>query len=158
MNLSDWFHLQLQTSAEGVLWAVEQISLERLYLPPRSDKWPIARVLYHLLCYEQRLALPSMLQWVGGPRPVAGTPEEDALEEENAWSNGQGHEVPAMLAEFKAMRARQLALLPQFTDHDWHAEREVIWGQRSLQWVVTKTYQHTLEHTDEMLRAYLWWK
>lgn len=158
MNLSNWFHQQLQTSAEGVLWAVELIPPERLYLPPRPDKWPIARVLYHLVCYEQRLALPSMLQWMSGPQPVAGTPEEDALKEEHAWSNGQGYEVSALRTEFKALRARQLALLPQFTERDWQTERESVWGLRTLQWVVTKTYQHTLEHTDEMLRAYLWWK
>ncbi len=31
-------------------------------------------------------------------------------------------------------------------------------GLLTLHWAVTKTYQHTLEHTDELLRAYLWWK
>jgi hypothetical protein len=77
MDLSQWFQQQLQTSAESFLWAVEQIPQERLYLPPRPDRWPVARLVL---------------------------------------------------------------------------------GHFSLTWVVAKTFQHTLEHTDEILRAYLWWR
>lgn len=158
MDLSQWFHRQLQTSMEGVLWAVEQIPQERLYVAPRPDRWPIARVIYHLARYEQRLALPSMLQWLGGPRPIVGTPEEDEAEEDQDWSNGQNHEMQSLLAEFKTVRTQQLALLSQFNEQSWHEDRDVIWGHFPLKWVVTKTYQHTLEHTDEILRAYLWWR
>ncbi len=158
MQLSEWFHLQLQASAESLLWSVDQIPQERLYLAPRADHWPIARLIYHLVCYEQRIAIPSMLQWAGGPKPVVGTQEEDGAQEESDWNGGQGHEVSALLANFRAGRARQLALCLQFDERDWYELRDTIWGYRSLKWVVTKTYQHTLEHTDEVLRAYLWWK
>ncbi|HYL42435.1 MAG TPA: DinB family protein [Ktedonobacteraceae bacterium] len=158
MDLSQWFQQQLQTSAESFLWAVEQIPQKRLYLPPRPDRWPVARLVYHLACYEQRLALPSMRQWLGGPRPIAGTPEEDEIEENRAWNDGQGHEMPLLLADFKAVRSLQLELLHQVNQQGWHKERDVVWGHFSLTWVVTKTFQHTLEHTDEVLRAYLWWR
>jgi len=30
-------------------------------------------------------------------------------------------------------------------------------GAKSLRWVLAKAYQHTLEHTDEVLRSVLWW-
>lgn len=43
--------------------------------------------------------------------------------------------------------------LAQFTTHGI-----ALWRAVMLQWVVTETYQHTLEHTDEILRLYLWWK
>jgi hypothetical protein len=158
MQLSQWFQQQLQVSADGFLWAVAQIPQECLYLASRPNRWPVARLVYHLACYEQRIALPSMLQWVGGPRPLVGTPQEDAEQEESDWYGGQGHAMQALIAEFKAIRARQLELLPRFSEHDWYEERDVIWGSLPLKWVVTKTYQHTLEHTDEVLRAYLWWR
>ena len=66
--------------------------------------------------------------------------------------------VVTAIADFKAVRSQQLALFPRFTEQSWHQEREAIWGSVPLRWVVTKTYQHTLEHTDEALRAYLWWR
>src|SRR5690348_3486466 len=128
MDLSRWFHQQLQTSMEVIFWVVEQIPQERLCLAPRPDRWPIARVIYHLKCYEQRLALPSMLQWLGGSRPVVGTPEEDEAEEDRHWADGQRHEMQELLADFKAVRIQQLELLRHFNERSWHEERDVIWG------------------------------
>jgi hypothetical protein len=50
MQLSQWFHAQLQACAECFLWAVEQMLPEHLYLAPRADRWPVARLVYHLAC------------------------------------------------------------------------------------------------------------
>ena len=158
MQLSQIFQQQLQTSAENFLWAVEQIPQERLYLAPRTNRWSIARIVFHLTRYEQRLALPSMLQWLGGPQPVVGTQEEDNAKDEQDWNDGKDYEIQVLIANFKEVRSQQLALLSQLTEQSWQEEREAIWGSVPLKWVVTKTYQHTLEHTDETLRAYLWWR
>jgi len=158
MQLSQWFQQQLQTSADSFLWAVKQIPQERLYLAPRPNRWPIARIVFHLTRYEQRLALPSMLQWLGGPQPVVGTQEEDNARDEHDWNDGTGHEIQTLIADFKEVRSQQLALFPRFTEQSWDEERGAIWGRVPLKWIVTKTYQHTLEHTDETLRAYLWWR
>jgi uncharacterized damage-inducible protein DinB len=65
MQLSQWFHQQLQTSTDGFLWAIEQIPLERHYLPPKPDKWSVARLIYHMVCYDQIIGLPALRQWVG---------------------------------------------------------------------------------------------
>ncbi len=158
MQQSQWSQQQLQTSAENFLWAVEQILQERLYLAPRPNRWPVARIVYHMIRYEQRLALPSMQQWVGGLTPRVGSQEEDNAQNEQDWDDGKGHDIQTLLTDFKDIRSQQLALIPQFTEQSWDEEREAIWGNVSLKWVVIKTYQHTLEHTDEVLRAYLWWR
>jgi hypothetical protein len=64
-----------------------------------------------------------------------------------------------MIADFKTLRGEQLTLIQQFHEEPiWTQERNALWGPVTLQWVMTKTYQHTLEHTDEILRLYLWWK
>jgi len=89
---------------------------------------------------------------------LTGSAEGDAALEEANWKHGEGQEMQAMIAEFKKLRAEQLSLLQHFPEHAWREEREALWGPRPLTWVVAKTYQHTLEHTDEILRAYLWWK
>ena len=158
MQLSQQFQQQLQTSAENFLWAVEQIPQEHLYLAPRPNRWPIARIVFHMTRYEQRLALPSMRQWLEGPQPVVGTQEEDNAIDEQDWNNGEGHGIQTLIANFKEVRFQQIKLFPQFTEQLWEEKHEAIWGSVSLKWVVTKTYQHTLEHTDETLRAYLWWR
>lgn len=158
MDMSQWFHQQLQSSMEGLQWAVEQIPQNHLYSSSRPDRWPVARIVYHLAQYEQRIGLPTMQQWLGGTRPVVGEQKEDALIEERDWNGGQGYEIDALLATFVDVRSQQIALLPQFQKQQWYEERDVIWGTLPLVWVVTKTYQHTLEHTDEILRNYLWWR
>ena len=102
MQLSLWFHRQLQTSTEGFLWAVKQIPQERHSLLPRPHKWSVARLVCHMRCYDQLIGLPALRQWVGEPLSLVGLTgdaEEDAALEETNWSNGEGHEVQAMLAE-----------------------------------------------------------
>ena len=158
MDLSQWFQQQLQTSMEGLQWAVEQIPQDHLYSSLSSDRWSVARIVYHLARYDQRIGLPSMLQWLGGPRPAVGEPKENALVEERDWNDGQGYEIDALLAAFVDVRSQQIALLSQFREQDWHEEHDCIWEKVSLLWVVTKSYQHTLEHTDEILKNYLWWR
>ena len=156
MNLSDWFRYQLQASGDGFIWAIEQLPEERRYLaPPRyPDDWSAARHAFHLLFYEQRLALASMRQWLGGPRPSLDRLEEE--DEESAYNKSQP--LNTILEQFRAIRAEQIALLSQFDDQHWHEPRETaFWGTVPLQWVVTKTYQHTSEHIHDVLRMALFW-
>ena len=54
---------------KGFLWAVEQISQERQYLHPKPDKWSVARIIYHMMRYDQLIGLPTLHQGVGGPSP-----------------------------------------------------------------------------------------
>jgi hypothetical protein len=153
MNLSEWFRDQLQASADGFVWSVEQVPNSRRYVEPPSGlgEWPAARHVFHMLYYEQTLALPSMRQWLGDARPST-----DELNEEAAWAVekaiGKDH-----LSGFIAVRAEQLALLLKLDDLAWHAERETIWGPQTLRWVVSKTYQHTAEHISDVLRIALFW-
>ena len=158
MQQVQWFQQQLHISIDNFVWAVEQIPQERLYLAPRPNKWPVARLVYHMTRYDQRLALPSLQQWLGGPLPTVGTQEEDNAEDEHDWDDGNGHDIGTLLADFKAIRLQQLALFPRFTEQSLNEKHDAIWGNVSLKWVMIKTYQHTLEHTDEVLRAYLWWR
>jgi DinB family protein len=156
MEVRDWFSQLLASSTDSFVWAVELIPVEERYVAPRPGRWSAARVVFHVVCYEQRIALPTMRQWRGGSRPDVSTPEEDGAREEAEWNDGKGHALEDMMKEFRQGRAEQLALLMQLPASAWQETREAIWKPVSLQWVLTKTYQHTIEHTDEILRAYLW--
>jgi hypothetical protein len=61
MQLSQWKHYQLQTSTKGFLWAAEQIPQERQFLQPKPDKWSVARLAYHLVCYDQLIGCTDPL-------------------------------------------------------------------------------------------------
>jgi hypothetical protein len=158
VDLSNWFSEQLRASLEGFVWAVKQVPAERRYLlPPRPlGTWPAARHAFHLMYYEQTIALPSMGQWLGG-----GGPARIGLSEEAAWEQGPAAEgspgLDELLAGLREVRESQLALLPEFDAPTWEQERMTVWGVRPLRWVVTKTFQHTAEHTHDVLSLALYW-
>jgi hypothetical protein len=103
-----------------------------------------------MLYYEQNIALPSMQQWLGRPLPVEG------IEEDAAWGEGND-DFESLLAEFKKIRDEQIQLLAKFDEQSWNSTCETVWGPVKLSWVVSKTYQHTAEHTSDILRIALFW-
>ncbi len=152
MNLSQWFHDQLQASADGFVWGAQQVPpARRNARPPEAlGEWTAARHIFHMGFYEQNTALPSMLQWLGKPLPV------DSVAEDVAWGEGTDN-VESLLAEFTKVRAEQIQMLARFDDAAWNSTRDTVWGPVSLLWVVSKTFQHTAEHTSDILRIALFW-
>jgi hypothetical protein len=49
-------------------------------------------------------------------------------------------------------------LLDTLSGVDWTTPRATLWGHKPLSMIVTKTFQHTYEHGDTILRMGLWWK
>lgn len=104
-----------------------------------------------MLRYEATIALPSMRQWLGEPCPLPND-----LDEDSDWDQRKV-DIDSLLVEFQKVRAEQIALLPQFDNSTWTGIREAVWGPVTLLWVVSKTYQHTAEHTNDILRMALFW-
>jgi len=52
----------------------------------------------------------------------------------------------------------QIAMLEELAQVDWEAPRATLWGDKPLKMIVTKTFQHTFEHGDTLLRMGLWWE
>ena len=152
MDLEQRFRTLLQSSVDGFSWAVEQVPSQRRYLGPPEPlgEWSLARHVFHMLYYEQTIALPSMRQWLGGACPPYDDDAEDA-----AW--GDGGDLATLLGQFKAVHDEQIALIPHFAPGMWEEIRDAIWGPVTLRWVITKTYQHTCEHTHDVLRLALVW-
>jgi hypothetical protein len=155
MDRSQWFQGLLKTSADGFVWAVEQVPVQRRYaIPPSAlGTWSVARHVLHLLYYEQAIAFPCMQHWLGGPLPTRESLE--AYDEDVAWINPPSLE--SMMAAFRQVRMEQLALFPKFHETMWDEQRETVWGWVNLCWIVTKTYQHTAEHLHAILSCALFW-
>lgn len=153
MDLSEWLPMQLRTGAEWFVWAVRQVPAAMLHTvpPPPLGEWPAARHAFHMLHYERTIALPSTRQWLDGEIPDLSGDDEVA-----AW--GTGHDVEEVLAAFGAIREEQVALLSGVDAGAWEERRVTAWGALPLRWVVAKTYQHTCEHTHDVLSMALRWE
>ncbi len=152
MDLWKWFDTQLQTTLDGFVWAVHQVPEERWYAAPPAPlgDWCAAQHISHMVDYENKLALPSMHQWLGAPPPV-----REAVEQEERDSPAP---VETMLAQFSEVRLAEIDLLARFAETAWKStQKTTFWGEVSLYWLVCKTYQHTLDHTKELLALALFW-
>ena len=111
MNLSKWFHDQLQASADGFVWGAQQVpnSLRNIQPPKALGEWTATRHIFNMVFYEQNIALPSIHQWLGKPLP------EEGVEEGIAWGEGSDN-IESLLAEFKKVRDEQIHLLAKFDD------------------------------------------
>lgn len=148
MERSHWFEYQLRSTLDGLLWAARQLPNERFSaLPPVAlGEWSASEHVLHMLDYEKNLALPSMHQWLGDPAPARRATE------------GNPPRMEEMLAEFERVRQEEIALLSKFDDETWdRMQNTAFWGEVSLWWLVSKTFQHTLEHTHDILRLVLFW-
>jgi hypothetical protein len=152
-----WFQYQLQASADGFAWALGQIPPALLeQLPPDPGylgTWTPLRHIWHVTEYERCLALPAVLRWLD----PAGPAELPWADDDDAWAAAD-KSPKTLLAAFRSVRQAQIDLLPQLTGVDWLAPRDTLWGDKPLAMVVTKTFQHTYEHGDTLLRMGLWWE
>jgi hypothetical protein len=153
-----WFRYQLQASADGFVWAFSQISPSlHENLPPAPDylgTWSPARHIWHVTEYERCLVIPSMNQWLGG-----SIPNGDAwLDDDDTWAKVQSRGFEDLPSAFRHVRQQQTELLDKLINADWDTPRETLWGRKPLSMIVTKTFQHTYEHGDTLLRMGLWWE
>jgi hypothetical protein len=157
-ELAAWFRYQLKASAEGFEWAFSQIpSSFREQLPPDPKylgTWPPARHVWHVTEYERCMAIPSMLEWLPGTL----VPDGDWPDDDDAWAKAQERGMEELIAEFRRVRQQQIDLIDQLAAIDWNATHETPWGFKPLSMVLTKTFQHTYEHADTLLRMGLWWE
>ena len=153
-----WFRYQLKASADGFEWAYSRIPSAFLeQLPPDPGylgTWSPSRHVWHVTEYERCLALPAMSAWIQG----ADSAEIDWPDDDDAWASVRERGAAQLIAQFRGIRQQQIALLDQLAAVDWDEPRETLWGLKPLSMVVTKTFQHTYEHGDTLLRMGLWWE
>jgi hypothetical protein len=150
---SDFFKRQVEANTEAIAWAVRQVGPERFPATPPEllGEWPAARHLFHLLYYEREVALPSLSLWFGAPYP-----DFEGYNEAAAWADAPQEDI--VLAEIQALRASQLALIAEAHATLWAEVRRTPWGDRTLYWVASKTLQHALGHTNNILKIALLWE
>lgn len=154
---TNWFSYQLQASADGFVWAFSQINpaWHESY-PPEPQylgTWSPIRHVWHVTEYERCLVIPSMHQWLDGLMPNGN----DWHDDDKTWAGVENRSFDGLVAAFRQTRNQQIELLGQFSKKDWTMLKETLWGEKPLSMIVTKTFQHTYEHGDTLLRMGLWW-
>ena len=164
MDYIQSFTTLLQASTDTLLWAVQQIPEELLYTvsPKRPESWSTARQVMHLQYNEEQVVLPCMRRWLSDEQATRYRDEDTkniecykayemlVHDEEIAWQ--QAFAIELWQEKFQEGRKAQIALLAQFAPTVWEETRQTVWGQVTLRWTVTKTCQHTLEHSNDILK------
>ncbi len=153
MNPSEWLQNRLQITSESVVWALEQVPIERQFLEPPKPSyfgtWSAARIVFHLYFSEQLVALVNMQQWQGAPKPTL----EPFKEESAVWTEGCTKDE--LVTKFQQGRDKQVALIKSFTA--WDETQDTFWGDVNMYWVVSKTLQHAYSHMSRILKIALFW-
>jgi hypothetical protein len=151
------FRNQLQSSADGFIWSIGQIPEGRYHvLPlPAFGAWPVLRIVFHQVWVERHIMLPYMRWWAGDPsEPDFGNYADD--QEDQDWK--QTHQnVDALLAAFRSGRDEQINLVERTPQDSWDDVRQTVFGEVPLRWLLTKTYQSTLQQTSQLLEMALYW-
>lgn len=156
MSVIDRLQGQLQASADGLLWALEQVPTGRLFVRPLPvfGEWSALQILAHIT-WQERHVLLSHLR----PEPLPDFASDDFKAAHTAAVRAAlTGQVDALITDFEQVHTEMLARLDGYTEADWQQTiPSPTWEGVSPYWVALKAYQHRLEHTDTILNMTLFW-
>ena len=129
--------------------------------PPGSPEgaWSMAMNLAHMVVYEEQLATPVLEAMSAGGNAqdlVPGGGEEWLLGGATAIAS---EPIETLAARLRAVRERAIAIVESTPADLFNQPRTMLWSGRNggkplaLSWVATKTFQHTWEHGNAILRV-----
>jgi hypothetical protein len=171
-SANPWFGVEdtqgrLQSSLDALEWGLSLVAERWIRQPPREGDWSVATNLAHIAVYEERIAAPvlesvrdggdgtnvSGLDSEGEVVPSGG---EDWFDAETAALAVESLEV--MMERLRQARYRQIVAVGELTEDRLNKAVVPFWGRSPLHsagWVAAKTFQHTLEHGNSILRVAL---
>ena len=155
---------RLRSSLATVQWAVAQVPAKWThvipdYYPP--DAWSVAMNLAHMCVYEEGIAAPMLAALAAGGD---GTGAIKSAREEFLTGATELSKAPVVdiLRRLTVCREEQIAVLEGYDQGRFNEPVTSAWatGQHgsaphSAGWVATKTFQHTWEHGNAILRMAL---
>lgn len=132
-------------------------------LPPGwpDDAWTVAMNLAHMVVYEEMLAAPVLDALAAGGDGSAAAPSgaEDWFTRETLAAAAL--DVATLVTRLDAARQRQVAAIRSMTEERFNEPVCMLFAARPersphpASWVATKTFQHTWEHGNAILRVAL---
>lgn len=157
---------RFKESLEAIEWAAGEIpeqyhhALPDFYAP---DEWHAAMNLAHIVVYEEQLANPVMEALAAGGDGV--TAVRSGLESwfYNDSVAASSEPLPVLLERYRAARERGIAVIESFTEERFNEAVCPLWqgsprhgrAPQPPGWVAMKTFQHSWEHGNALLRLAL---
>jgi hypothetical protein len=165
----------LLSTTEAIKFSISQIPDNRFTAAPphpshpNSDKgfktyfgeWSASRLLFHLVFYEEKYAIPTLRHWLGDPHPKLDLIFPDPTLEQSEWDRMDDGDLQSgtLLERLRDARTEQIEVLKAIPKDV--LETELIstgLGAVSAIFVTTKTIQHTLEHGNDLYKNALYWE
>lgn len=169
-NSKDFLARQLKETAQIIDWAIKSVPDKRLLEdPPHSTHpeasddvkryfgtWSAYHILFHLLHYEETAALPNLTLWLDESEQM----KRKCGGEKKAYEEALMNEISlqTLLDRFHTVRKKQIEVLNKISEAQWIEKRpNTNWGNVTIEFIVSKSIQHTLEHGNKILRNALFW-
>ncbi len=156
---------RLRESLATIEWAVSLLPERWSHAVPdyyEPDAWGAAMNVAHLAVYEDKLAGPVLASLgAGGDGTDAATSADERTAEAFAIAD---RPLPELLERLRSARERQIKIVEGFDPERFNVLLAPHWGRlyprygsrlHSAAWVATKTFQHTWEHGNAILRLAL---
>ncbi|MEX0801115.1 MAG: DinB family protein [Dehalococcoidia bacterium] len=156
---------RLADSLQTLEWATSLVPPQWTHALPdyySPGEWSVAMILAHLVIYEETMAAPVLEALAAGGDGVdaAPSPGEGSLSAAKAISDSA---VEELLERLAASRTRQIEIVKSYAPERFNEPVTSLWVNspihgRSLHsagWVATKTFQHTWEHGNAIMRVAL---
>ena len=155
---------RLRDSLATIEWASSMIPVRWTHdAPPTAapGAWSVAMNLAHLVTYEEQLALPvlrAMAHGSDGEGTVRSGLEHWFHADAVALSSDP---VDLLVSRLRAAREEQIRTIEPLTADAFNTPRTRLFTdpgadlRHSIAWVATKTFQHTWEHGNAILRVAL---
>ncbi len=169
-NSKELLARQLGETAQIIDWAMKSVPDERLLEePPHSThpnasenvkryfgSWSAYQILFHLLHYEESAALPNLTLWLEESEQMKRRCGGEKAAYQEALMNKLS--LQTLLDRFHLVRKKQVDILNKITEAQWTEKRSnTNWGNVTIEFIITKSIQHTLEHGNKILRNVLFW-
>ncbi|MEX1253214.1 MAG: DinB family protein [Dehalococcoidia bacterium] len=157
---------RLSDSLRTIEWAVSLVPEQWTHRLPEhypADAWSVAMNIAHLVTYEEGLAAPMLEALAAG---CDGTDVVASADERLADAVAIADQpLDALMARLRSARGRQIEVVKDFPAERFSAPLTPLWGRHyplygdhlhSAGWVASKTFQHTWEHGNAILRVALY--
>jgi hypothetical protein len=156
---------RLRESLDTVVWASRLVPPAFTHALPEwypKDAWTVAMNLAHLAIYHDGIANPileSLIEGGDGTTKLRSDNENWFLNDALALASDP---LDVLVERLTAGRERHIELASAFGPRDWNRRWSPVFNSgihgsvpHSPAWVANKTFQHTWEHGNTMLRAAL---
>ena len=159
---------RLERSLADVLYAVSIAPVAWHFRVPADDpdlawlgSWSVADNLAHLAIYEEQVAAPILVAIAAGHDAANAVNSVLESNYQSLWQELAQSPMDAIASRFSAARMRQVAALSSMSEERFQTLATTLWLDQleaeghSAAWVAAKTFQHTWEHGDSILRIAL---